>query len=106
MSPARGAASSWDVVRNETRLFRVFVSAGMDFRIQRVVKRDGITEDEARDRIRSMDKARSAYYNFNTEQKWGAAQNYDLCLNVSQWGTDGSVELILRALRQVYLDLC
>ena len=70
------------ILRNETRLFRVFVSAGMDFRIQRVVKRDGITEDEARDRIRSMDKARSAYYNFNTEQKWGAAQNYDLCLNV------------------------
>ena len=51
------------ILRNETRLFRVFVSAGMDFRIQRVVKRDGITQDEARDRIRSMDKARSAYYN-------------------------------------------
>ena len=94
------------ILRNETRLFRVFVSAGMDFRVQRVVKRDGITEDEARDRIRSMDKARSAYYNFNTEQKWGAAQNYDLCLNVSQWGTDGSVELILCALRQAYPDLC
>ena len=94
------------ILRNETRLFRVFVSAGMDFRVQRVVKRDGITEDEARDWIRSMDKARSAYYNFNTEQKWGAAQNYDLCLNVSQWGTDGSVELILCALRQAYPDLC
>ena len=94
------------ILRNEARLFRIFVSAGMDFRIQRVVKRDGISEAEARDRIRSMDKARSAYYNFNTEQKWGAAQNYDLCLNVSQWGTDGSVELILRALWQVYPDLC
>lgn len=54
----------------------------------------------------NMDKARSAYYNFNTEQKWGAAQNYDLCLNASQWGTGGSVELILRALRQAYPDLC
>ena len=94
------------ILRNEARLFRVFVSAGIDFRVRRVVKRDGITEDEARDRIRSMDKARSAYYNFNTEQKWGAAQNYDLCLNVSQWGTDGSVKLILRALRQAYPDLC
>lgn len=94
------------ILRNEAHLFRVFVSADMDFRIQRVVKRDGISEDEARDRIRSMDKARSAYYNFNTEQKWGAAQNYDLCLNVSRWGTDGSVELILRALWQVYPDLC
>ena len=94
------------ILRNEDRLFRVFVSAGIDFRVQRVVKRDGISEAEARDRIRSMDKARSAYYNFNTEQKWGAAQNYDLCLNVSQWGTDGSVELILCALRQAYPDLC
>lgn len=94
------------ILRNEARLFRVFVSADMDFRIQRVVKRDGISEAEARDRIRSMDKARSAYYNFNTEQKWGAVQNYDLCLNVSRWGTDGSVELILRALWQVYPDLC
>ena len=95
-----------DILRNEDRLFRVFVSAGINFRVQRVVKRDGISEAEARDRIRSMDKARSAYYNFNTEQKWGAVQNYDLCLNVSQWGTDGSVELILRALWQVYPDLC
>lgn len=94
------------ILRNEARLFRVFVSADIDFRIQRVVKRDSISEDEARDRIRSMDKARSAYYNFNTEQKWGAVQNYDLCLNVSRWGTDGSVELILRALWQVYPDLC
>ena len=94
------------ILRNEDRLFRVFVSAGIDFRVQRVVKRDGISEAEARDRIRSMDKARSAYYNFNTEQKWGTVQNYDLCLNVSQWGTDGSVELILRALWQVYPDLC
>lgn len=94
------------ILRNEDRLFRVFISAGMNFRIQRVVRRDGITEDEARDRVRSMDKARSAYYNFNTEQKWGAAQNYDLCLNASQWGTGGSAELILRALRQAYPNLC
>ena len=94
------------ILRNEDRLFRVFVSAGIDFRVQRVVKRDGTSEAQARDGIRSMDKARSAYYNFNTEQKWGAVQNYDLCLNVSQWGTDGSVELILCALRQAYPDLC
>lgn len=92
------------ILRNEVRLFRIFVSASMDFRVQRVVKRDGISEAEACDRIRSMDKARSAYYNFNAEQKWGAAQNYDLCLNVSKWGTDGSVKLILHALHKFSLQ--
>ena len=34
------------ILRNEDRLFRVFVSAGIDFRVQRVVKRDGISEPE------------------------------------------------------------
>lgn len=86
------------ILRNESCLFRVFVSADADFRVQRVIKRDGISEDEARDQIRSMDKARSAYYNFNTEQRWGAAQNYDLCLNVSKWGIEGTVGLILYAM--------
>ena len=69
------------ILRNEARLFRIFVSASMDFRVQRVVKRDGIMENEARDRIRSMDKARSAYYNFNTEQN-GVPHRIMICASM------------------------
>lgn len=94
------------ILRNESRLFRIFISADMDFRIQRVAKRDGISIEEARERIKSMDKARSAYYNFNTEQRWGTASNYDLCLNISQWGVDDSVELIFHAIQKLYPEFC
>lgn len=93
------------ILRNEGRLFRVSVSAGVDFRIQRVAKRDGVPEDEAHDRIRSMNKVRSAYYNFNAEQKWGTAQNYDLRLNVSRWGIGGAADLIFHTICQLCSDL-
>lgn len=75
------------ILQNEKQLFRIFISADMDYRIQHVAKRDGISSEEARERIKSMDKARSAYYDFNTEQRWGAASNYDLCLNILTMGS-------------------
>ena len=35
---------------------------------------------------RQLDRVRN--YNFYTEQKWGKASNYTLCLNSSQLGYD------------------
>ena len=34
------------------------------------------------------DKRRMTNYNFYTDQKWGKASNYTLCLNSSQLGYD------------------
>ncbi len=38
---------------------------------------------------------RSKYYRHITDQIWGAAENYDLCLNSSKLGIDGCVDLIM-----------
>ena len=40
------------------------------------------------------DKQRSSYYNYYSSNKWGDAKSYDLCLNSSYLGIDGSVDLI------------
>ena len=29
------------------------------------------------------DRARASYYNYYTENRWGEAKNYDLCLNAA-----------------------
>ena len=36
--------------------------------------------------MKEVDKRRMANYNFYTDQKWGQASNYSLCLNSSQLG--------------------
>ena len=44
--------------------------------------------------IKKTDKNRSAYYNFYTNEAWGAAKTYDLCINSLALGIDGTVDLI------------
>ena len=40
------------------------------------------------------DKQRASYYNYYTNKKWGDANSYDMCINTSILGIDGTVELI------------
>jgi len=83
------------ILRDRPELFRVFICADWDKRVERVTLRDEITPKEAEDRMRRMDKTRAAYYSFHTDRKWGAAESYDLCVNSSRLGVDGTVALIL-----------
>ena len=42
------------------------------------------------------DRARASYYNYYTENRWGDAKNYDLCLNAAL-GRETCADLIVRA---------
>ena len=83
------------VLRNEQGLLRVFLTADHGDRIQRICRRDGVTAAEAEEKLQRMDRSREAYYRFRCDQTWGAAANYDLCINVSRWGMDAAVETIV-----------
>ena len=84
------------ILREEPGLVRVFLSASKEDRIRRICERDGMTEDKARDKMRRMDKARRSYYSFHADGDWGEAYNYDICINVSRFGIDKTVETILQ----------
>ena len=56
------------------------------------------------DFIMKMDKKRSAYYNYYTNEEWGSASNYDLCLNSSKFGVDGCVDIILDVAARIKKD--
>ena len=45
--------------------------------------------------MKERDRKRSSYYRHITDQAWGMAANYDLCLNSSKLGIDRCVEFIL-----------
>lgn len=82
-------------LRREENLTKLFICADEADQIQRVSRRENIAVQAAKEKIRRMNKARRSYYNFNTDQEWGAVSNYDLCVNVSRRGIDKTVELIL-----------
>jgi cytidylate kinase len=76
-----------DYVLRELSPFRLFIYADMKSKIERCRKKgqekDILNNQELQRKILSVDKSRSKYYQFYTDQVWGDKKNYDLCINTS-----------------------
>lgn len=82
------------ILRDNKRCFNVFIHAGMEERVRTVMKRQQITEQEAREVIRKMDKTRPNYYNFYSDKEWGVASSYHLSVDSSFLGVGATVDFI------------
>lgn len=82
------------VLRSRKDLVRIFLMADMPYRIKTVMERKSLTQDQAKKLIREVDKDRSSYYRYYTDQTWGDSDCYDLCLNVGRVGIEGAAESI------------
>ena len=74
----------------------VFIHAPLEDRLERIKKKYPEEKDmsKLKDMIVKTDKSRANYYNYYSSKKWGRADSYDLCINSSILGVDGTVELI------------
>ncbi len=89
------------VLRTNPARFSVFIYAPIEARIRRVIERGAAkTEKEARDLISRTDKRRINYYNYYTGRKWGSPDNYNMMLDSSFLGIEGSA----RAIADVYRE--
>ena len=74
----------------------LFIYGDMEVKVDRISKKYELTLEKAKDLINKKDKQRQSYYNYYTSKKWSQANSYDLCINSSILGTDGTVNLILQ----------
>ena len=75
-------------------LLRIFIDADMDCRVKRICEKYDLSEGKAKERISRTDKERSSYYNYYSTAKWGHASTYDMCINSSRLGIDGTVKVL------------
>lgn len=83
----------------------VFINAPLSDRVSRVSQIRDMTPTKTKDMIQKTDKQRASYYNYYTNKKWGDAISYDLCINSSVLGIDGTVDLILKAVEKLEAKL-
>ena len=82
------------VLRDIPGVTNVFIYAEMEDRMARAIQSYGDSEENIKNTINSIDKARSNYYNYHTGYKWGDYKNYNLCINSSYITEDEAAELI------------
>ena len=86
------------VLRDFENVFHVFIYADKASRIEHSVKLHGMEPEKAPDILTKKDKQRANYYNFYSNKKWADMNNYDLVVNSSLFGIDGSIDVIKAAL--------
>ena len=86
------------ILKDRDDVLNVFIHGDASEKIQRITRLYNVEEQKAVKMMADTDKRRMANYNFYTDQKWGKASNYTLCLNSSQLGYDRCEKIIMECL--------
>jgi cytidylate kinase len=88
------------VLKDRDDCLHAFIYADMDYRADRIVRLYGDSEKSPQTRLKEKDKRRSVNYQHYTGRNWGAAENYDICLNTAKIGIENAAQVILSLLKE------
>ena len=87
------------ILKDRNDVLNVFIHGDMPEKIKRITGLYNVKEKEAVKTMADTDKRRRTNYNFYTDQNWGKASNYTLCLNSSQFGYDRCEMIIMECVK-------
>ena len=88
------------VLREMPNVVKVFITASMRSRIDKLLEHHQMTPQQAKRFILQAEEKRASYYNYYTGKTWGAAESYDLCIDSSLLGLEETEKLIADFIRK------
>lgn len=82
------------ILKEYEGLIKVFIHADMDMRVKRIMESENVSKKRALLMIRETDARRKQYHNSHSDFKWGKARGYDITINSTRMGIDGTVEVL------------
>lgn len=94
------------VLRDVPGVLKTFVYAPMSYRVDWGRQHENLPSDDsaAEQQIRKADRRKADYYNYYTQNRWGEAASYDLCLNAAM-GQDICAKILKTAYQSVVEEL-
>ena len=87
------------VLKEFEAMISIFVLGDKECKTKRVMEVYDISKEEARKKMERHDVYRKQYHNSYCDSKWGDSRSYDLCVNSSRLGIDGTVAMLADYIR-------
>ena len=87
--------SGFHIFANHPNHLSIMIQASMEYRIERVMKKQGLSREQAEKAIKHVDKMRENYVNKYTGKSRYDTRNYNLVINMDGKTEDEAVNLIL-----------
>ena len=84
-----------DYILRDMDCLDVFITSPLEVRAKRISERKSISIEAAEALIAKKDRRREAFYNYVTFGNWGMASNYNLCIDSSILGIEGTADFII-----------
>ena len=88
--------SGFHVFRNHPNHLSILIQASMDYRVERLVRKQNMTEEEARKTIEQVDKMRENYVNKYTGTTRYDTRNYQLVISADGKTEEEIADIIMR----------
>ena len=89
-----------EILTARLNVFNIYVCADKEDRIERIMKKESLTYEEAAQKIDANDRERSRYYHEHTGKAWGDVNNYHMILNTSDLGVENCADILMRYFEQ------
>ncbi len=86
---------SEEILKGTEGLVSIFVLGDRECKVERIMKLYNMDKKQAEDFIDEKDYKRKKYHNGFCKIKWGDSRNYDLSINSSRLGVDGTVKMLI-----------
>lgn len=89
-----------EILKDCPCLLSFFISAGDEFKIGRIMKKDDLTRTEAIKKMRRHNKRRKSYHNQYVSHPWGDSRYYDYCLKSDVLGLEKTFHIMQEIINQ------
>ncbi|MBO7177377.1 MAG: cytidylate kinase-like family protein [Clostridia bacterium] len=83
-----------EILKDCNDVISIFVKGDREYKIQRVMKQFELDRAAAIEKMERHDKTRKYYHDRFCQGKWGQVDNYDLCINSTHFGTQGTADFL------------
>lgn len=89
-----------DVLKDHEGLISIFVKGDREYKIGRVMEQFSLSRPAAIEKMERHDRTRRAYHDHYSTGKWGDLKSYDLCIDSTHFGTQGTAEFLADYIRK------
>ena len=83
------------VFRKWPNHLNIFIQASMEYRVKRIMKKEGVSDEEARKIIMKLDADRETYIKKYEDTSRYDTRNYQLVISMDGLSEDDAVEIIM-----------
>ena len=83
-----------EILKDYDGVISIFVKGDREYKIGRVMKQFGLDRAAAIEKMDRHDRIRKHYHDRYCQGKWGQVDTYDLCIDSTHFGTEGTADFI------------